>query len=480
MGYFHEGDRKLYMYVRKALFDERGCLHSITGETRIEIDAAVECEGGGGGLGDMFKSVYDKDNNGLVDKAEALDNGVDYTAAGEVRTHLDDETKHRQINDESTELTDLWSASKITEELDGKADAEHAHVAADVTDFDAEVGNHPDVAANTAARHAQKHGLNSQADHDGIVGTPDNLMGIDANGLPKDSGKKASDFAEGDHTHLAEDVTDFDEEVGNHEDVAANTEARHKVKANAEDENPGFLADKVVGAAGSVIVDGDKVQLEGDGVPHYPAYYGTQDDTGAKTWYALPYKVRADIGGPPDYLDGLVQKSIVENATDHKIELDGDEAAPGAKKVYGTDGAGNKGWQDAGGETVKVSANDTTPGYLGGKLVGDADWLTTEEVNDGDDETLRVKHVGPHAPTAVQTIGAAAEGNETAEGSSFVVGTGGNGLDFWVVSRIGYFHGGDKKLYMYVRKLTVDETGHVRSISGETRVEVDACVVETV
>jgi hypothetical protein len=33
---------------------------------------------------------------------------------------------------------------------------------------------------------------------------------------------------------------------------------------------------------------------------------------------------------------------------------------------------------------------------------------------------------------------------------------------------------------MYVRKLTVDETGHVRAISAETRVEVDACVVETV
>lgn len=176
-----------------------------------------------------------------------------------------------------------------------------------------------------------------------------------------------------------------------------------------------------------------------------------------------------------------MQKSIVENATDHKIELDGDAAAPGANKVYGTDGGGNKGWQDAAvGGTVGVSANDTTPGYLQQKLVGDTHWLATEEVNDGGDEDLKVKHIGPHASTAVQTIGAAAEGNETAEGSSFVVGTGGNGLDFWVVSRIGYFHAGGRKLYMYVRKLTIDETGHVRSISGETRVEVDACVVETV
>ena len=119
-------------------------------------------------------------------------------------------------------------------------------------------------------------------------------------------------------------------------------------------------------------------------------------------------------------------------------------------------------------------------GYLQEKLVGDANWIETEEVNDGGDEDLKVKHVGPHAPATVQTIGAAAEGAETAVGSSFVVGTGGNGLDFWVASRMGYFHAGDKKIYMYMRKLTVDETGHVRAISGETRVEVDACVEETV
>lgn len=481
MGYFHDGDHKLYMYVRKALFDERGHLHSITGETRVEIDAPVECDGGGGGTGDMLKSVYDTDNNGIVDAAEALDDGVDYVSAGEVSTHIGDEAKHREIDDAATGLTDLWSASKITDELAGKADTDHAHVAADVTDFDTEVGNHPDVAANTAARHARQHGLNASADHSGIPGTPNNLMALDAGGLPKDSGKKATDFAEADHTHLAEDVVDFDDEVGNHPDVAANTDARHKVKASAGDAAPGYLSDKVVGAAGSVIVDNNKVQLEGDGIPYYPAYYGTQDDTGAKTWYPLPCQVRADIGGEPDYLDGLVQKSIVENATDHKIELDGDDAAPGANKVYGTDGAGIKGWQDAPvGGTVGVSANDTTPGYLQQKLVGDTNWLATEEVNNGGDEDLKVKHIGPHAPTAVQTIGAAAEGNETAEGSSFVVGTGGNGLDLWVLSRIGYFHDGGRKLYMYVRKLTVDETGHVRGISGETRVEVDACVVETV
>ncbi len=39
--------------------------------------------------------------------------------------------------------------------LDGKSDVGHTHVAADITDFDTEVSNNIDVAANTAARHTQ-------------------------------------------------------------------------------------------------------------------------------------------------------------------------------------------------------------------------------------------------------------------------------------------------------------------------------------
>jgi len=53
----------------------------------------------------MFKSVYDTDNNGIVDGAEALDDGVTYVSAGEVRTHIADEAKHREIDDEGAGLT---------------------------------------------------------------------------------------------------------------------------------------------------------------------------------------------------------------------------------------------------------------------------------------------------------------------------------------------------------------------------------------
>lgn len=44
--------------------------------------------------------------------------GNEVTAA-DLRTHLDDATKHRQINDAATSTTETWSSSKIQEELDG-------------------------------------------------------------------------------------------------------------------------------------------------------------------------------------------------------------------------------------------------------------------------------------------------------------------------------------------------------------------------
>lgn len=46
---------------------------------------------------------------------------------GQIDTHIGDTNKHREIDDTSTSLTSLWSASKINTELTGKADTEHAH-----------------------------------------------------------------------------------------------------------------------------------------------------------------------------------------------------------------------------------------------------------------------------------------------------------------------------------------------------------------
>jgi hypothetical protein len=68
---------------------------------------------------------YDADGDGYVNAAEGLNDGLgNISPASAVRSHLDDATKHRLINDAGIAVTDLWSASKIAGELAGKEPAD--------------------------------------------------------------------------------------------------------------------------------------------------------------------------------------------------------------------------------------------------------------------------------------------------------------------------------------------------------------------
>jgi len=49
--------------------------------------------------------------------------------------------------------------------------------------------------------HDRLHNLNSTDDHTGVLGDENNFMALDENGLPKDSGSKAGDFAASGHNH---------------------------------------------------------------------------------------------------------------------------------------------------------------------------------------------------------------------------------------------------------------------------------------
>ena len=53
--------------------------------------------------------------NGQVNK---VSDGTNTKTAAEIKTHVDDATKHRIINDTSTASTDLWSAQKIQNEIE--------------------------------------------------------------------------------------------------------------------------------------------------------------------------------------------------------------------------------------------------------------------------------------------------------------------------------------------------------------------------
>lgn len=110
----------------------------------------------------------------------------------------------------------------------------HTHVAADVTDFDTEVSNNTDVAANTAARHTAVTVTDSAEIDFTLTGqniTASLIAGsIDETKLDASvnaSLDKADSASQPGHTHIAADITDFDTEVSNNTDVAANTTARH-------------------------------------------------------------------------------------------------------------------------------------------------------------------------------------------------------------------------------------------------------------
>jgi len=76
------------------------------------------------------------------------------------------------------------------------------------------------------------------------------------------------------------------------------------------------------------------------------------------------YKVKIDIHDPtPTFLKKKISKSIIIDS--NKIALDGDELAPGNNKVYGTDGTGVKKWKadPAGGSShaiLSTTHTDTT------------------------------------------------------------------------------------------------------------------------
>jgi hypothetical protein len=75
------------------------------------------------------------------------------------------------------------------------------------------------------------------------------------------------------------------------------------------------------------------------------------------------------------------------------------------------------------------------------------------------------------------TVGATDEGTEAETGDGWDRGEG--PLTLNMVTRVAYYHAGDKKLYGYRRQLIFDAAGCLSAISTETRVEIDvvgACV----
>lgn len=80
---------------------------------------------------------------------------------------------------------------------------------------------------------------------------------------------------------------------------------------------------------------------------------------------------------------------------------------------------------------------------------------------------------GVGSAASATTIGAAAEGSETADTASWTRAGNATPLNLFVVSRVVYNATGDKTLYQFFRQLSFDARGLLLSVSAETRVTVD-------
>ncbi|MCK9543446.1 MAG: phage tail repeat domain-containing protein, partial [Novosphingobium sp.] len=128
----------------------------------------------GSGMGDMTKAEYDTDDDGIVDKAEAVDDGTNSKTALQIATHIDDATIHfteasidkytqsevdtlllgkentlgftpENVANKSTSIslgtsntlypTQNAVKSYVDTGLSGKANTSHTHVEADITDL---------------------------------------------------------------------------------------------------------------------------------------------------------------------------------------------------------------------------------------------------------------------------------------------------------------------------------------------------------
>ena len=127
-------------------------------------------------LANTHNLTDDIDHDALTnfDAAEHFTEGsIDHTAIqnigttshANIDTHVGDTTFHL-TSGQKTDLTDSGDSALHYHATD-RARANHSgtQAAATISDFDTEVGNHTDVAANTSARHTRSHAVTSALDH---------------------------------------------------------------------------------------------------------------------------------------------------------------------------------------------------------------------------------------------------------------------------------------------------------------------------
>jgi hypothetical protein len=119
----------------------------------------------------VINSTVDFDGATIMNLSHTTLEDIGSHSHSQIDSHIEDATIHRTINDASSSATALWSASKITSELAGKAPTAHSHSASDITDFNLEVDSRADDRIDT-----QKGVANGLATLDGSGKIPSSQL----------------------------------------------------------------------------------------------------------------------------------------------------------------------------------------------------------------------------------------------------------------------------------------------------------------
>jgi len=287
---------------------------------------------------------------------------------------------------------DYASAGHTGFEVGGAAAAgDAAHLAA---------FTHADIALNTTARHTRKHTLDGTSDHTGITGTAANFMALSASGLPVDSGFAGASF---DSAGAATSAIGAHNLAYVHGDIALNTGHRGTTSGNPHSVTLGDVGGTT-----------DHAALSNIGTNAHTAI-----DSHISNVTTNPHAVTASQAGadPAGSASGAVaahnlaftHSDIATNTgarhtqgTDQGLDTGGANAvtAAQAKAAYTHSGltSGNPHAvtiNDVGGVAaadkgkVYVDTNDTTLGYINGKLVAGTG-ITLTTINPGGNETFSI------------------------------------------------------------------------------------------
>ena len=124
----------------------------------------------------------------------------------------------------------------------------------------------------------------------------------------------------------------------------------------------------------------------------------------------------------------------------------------------------------AAGTYIDIAGNAT----INVDLTEVVDYAAADQQMVNDNATFKWVSINPAA--AIDTIGSAAEGSETAEASTWTAG-GANGLAVYQMTRVAYYDAGNETLYGYIRLFTYNRFGGLYSVGAETRIEIDVPVV---